>query len=170
MKTCVNHPQKEAFATCHNCGRDFCADCLDEGSEYYYCKAPSCQEALHKELLPEKISCPNCSATLDLTFSERKMKKFHCPECEAYINYNLEPPLVDPKENYVILLSSMNQGDIGVIKSILNNAHIDYYLSGENFLTVEPLIQPAKFHVNVNDLETAAELLKGYNLNPWGAS
>ena len=74
------------------------------------------------------------------------------------------------KENYVILLSSMNQGDIGVIKSILNNAHIDYYLSGENFLTVEPLIQPAKFHVNVNDLETAAELLKGYNLNPWGAS
>jgi Putative prokaryotic signal transducing protein len=170
MKTCANHPQKEAFASCHNCGKNYCADCLDEGSEYYYCKTPQCQQALFKELLPENISCPNCNNMLNLSFSERKKKKVHCPECEAFINFNEDPPRVSPKEEYILLLYSMNQGDIGIIKSILDNAGVDYYLSGENFLTVEPLIQPARIFVNSTDLETARELLKDFKLNPWGAS
>jgi len=170
MKTCVNHPQKEAFGSCHNCGRDYCADCLDEGSEYYYCRLPQCQQEMHKKLLPEDISCPNCASVLKLSFSERQKKKVHCPQCEAFINFNQDPPQVLPKEEYVLLLTSLNQGDIGVIKSILDNSNIDYYMSGENFLTVEPLIQPARFFVNVNDIKMAGELLKDYNLNPWGAS
>lgn len=170
MKNCVNHPQREAMAVCHSCGRDYCADCLDEGSAYYYCKLPQCQDMLHKELLPENTTCPNCSTTLKLSNMERKIKKIHCPQCEAFINFNIDPPLVEKKEKYIQLLTSLNQGDIGVIRSILDSAAVDYYLSGENFLTVEPLIQPARFFVNANDLETARGLLKDFDLNPWGAS
>ena len=170
MKTCANHPQKEAFASCHNCGRPYCTDCLDEGGEYYYCKSAPCQEMLHKEILPEKITCPNCNTSLDLSFSERQKKKVHCPQCETFIDFNTDPPEVLKKENFVLLLSSLNQGDIGVIKSILDNQQVDYYLSGENFLTVEPLIQPAHFFVNAKDQQLARELLKDFDLNPWGAS
>jgi len=170
MKTCVNHPQKEAFASCHNCGRAYCADCLDEGSEYYYCRLPECQQVLQKELLPEHINCPNCDNPLTLSFSERQKKKIHCPECETFINFNEDPVQVFPPDEYVELLASLNQGDLGIIKSILDEANLDYYLSGENFLTVEPLIQPARVYINRVDLETARELLKDFKLNPWGAS
>ena len=169
MKTCVNHPQKEALSTCHGCGNDYCTDCLDEGIEYYYCKAPHCQQ-LKKELLPESLSCPNCSKNLKLSDSERLKKKVHCPQCEAFINFNAQPAQIFEKEKYVQLLASLNQGDIGIIKSILNDSGIDYYISGENFLTVEPLIQPARFYVNINQLEIAKELLKDFELNIWGAT
>jgi hypothetical protein len=67
-------------------------------------------------------------------------------------------------------LSSLNQVDIGLIKSILGNADIEYYVFGENFLSAEPLLQPARFFVNGNKLEEAKELLKDYDLRIWGFS
>jgi hypothetical protein len=170
MKTCTNHPRKEAFSTCHSCGRDYCNDCLDEGYEFYYCTAAQCQELLFKEILPENLSCPNCNKDLELSYSERRKMKVHCQQCEAFINFLTNPPQVFAKEKYIQLLFSLNQGDIGIIKSILDDSDIDYYISGENFLTVEPLIQPARFYVNLNHLEIAKELLKDFELNIWGAS
>jgi ankyrin repeat protein len=40
---CYNHPDRIALSFCHSCGRYFCEECLVEGIEYYYCKAPECQ-------------------------------------------------------------------------------------------------------------------------------
>jgi hypothetical protein len=173
MKTCYNHRDKKAFSICHGCGKDYCKECLNEGKEFYYCKNPECQKLLKKELLelsPLNIICPNCSSELELSDEERKSGKAHCPECEALIIVNTNPPKVLSKEHYVELLSSMNQGDIALIKSILEDANIDYYVFGENFLSVDPLIQPAKFFVNENQIDEVKELLKDIKLSIWGFS
>lgn len=125
---------------------------------------------MNPEFLPDNVTCPNCETELELTENERISGMVHCPECEVLIDFKIKPPKVINKENYVELLSSLNQGDIGVIKSILGNANIEYYVFGENFLSVDPLIQPAKFYVNEIQLEEAKELLKNFELRIWGAS
>lgn len=174
MKTCFNHPDKKAFSICRGCGKDFCNECLDEGKEYYYCKNPECQNLLYKEIRRKvsqlNIVCPNCSCELELSDEERVSGKAHCPECEALIIINANPPKVLNKENYFELLSSMNQGDIALIKSVLDDAGLDYYVFGQNFLSVDPLIQPVKFFVNENQLKDAKELLKDFELHIWGTS
>jgi|WetSurSiteA1Bulk_404760.scaffolds.fasta_scaffold69764_1 hypothetical protein len=174
MKFCVNHPNKKAFSICHGCGKDYCESCLDEGKEFYYCKNPECQKLLMKELLPSsfpvKIICPNCSCELALEYDERTSGKVHCPECEALIDFGVNPPKILNKENYIELFSSLNQGDIAIIKSILDDSEVDYYVFGENFLSVDPLIQPARFFVNQNQIDEAKEVLKDFQLNIWGTS
>ena len=174
MKFCVNHPDKKAFSICHGCGKDYCELCLEEGKEFYYCKNPECQKLLMKELLPGsfpvKIICPNCSCELALEYDERTSGKVHCPECEALIDFGVNPPKILNKENYIELFSSLNQGDIAIIKSILDDSEVDYYVFGENFLSVDPLIQPARFFVNQNQIDEAKEVLKDFQLNIWGTS
>jgi len=174
MKSCFNHPEKKAHSICHGCGKDYCELCLDEGKEFYYCRNPECQILLKKELytdvLPANTICPNCKSGLELSEDERISGKVHCPECEALIDFKVNPPKVLNRENYVELLSSLNQGDIGLIKSILGNSNIDYYVFGENFLSVDPLIQPARFYVNESQEEEAKELLKDFKLHIWGTS
>ncbi len=39
---CKNHPQKVANSFCHNCNEYYCSDCLNEGTEYYYCNKKEC--------------------------------------------------------------------------------------------------------------------------------
>lgn len=39
---CSNHPDKQAISFCHNCGKYFCYECLNEGKEYYYCNSEEC--------------------------------------------------------------------------------------------------------------------------------
>jgi transcription elongation factor Elf1 len=174
MITCVNHPEKQALSLCHHCGQYYCKDCLYEGKEYYYCKEPACREQLLKEVgaseLPVIINCPNCDNEIELSEKERSAGKFHCPECESLIDMTVEPPQVVNKENYVLLASSLNQGDLGLIKSILDNAGIDFYVFGENFLSVDPLIQPARIFVNQKQAKETAELLKDFEFKIFGIS
>jgi hypothetical protein len=174
MKTCINHPEKEALSICHGCGKDYCELCLEEGKEFYYCKNPECQELLKKEMpagkLSAKIICPNCASELDLSEDERLNGIVHCPECEVAIDFSVIPTEIVNKENFVELLVSLNQGDIALIKSLLDNSTIEYFTTGENFLSVDPLIQPARFYVKDNQLEEAKELLKDFNLHVWGTS
>ena len=47
---CVNHPDRMALSFCHSCKRYFCADCLEEGSEYYYCREKACIDACVSEM------------------------------------------------------------------------------------------------------------------------
>ena len=111
---------------------------------------------------PVKIICPNCSCELALEYDERTSGKVHCPECEALIDFGVNPPKILNKENYIELFSSLNQGDIAIIKSILDDSEVDYYVFGENFLSVDPLIQPARFFVNQNQIDEAKEVLKDF--------
>jgi len=174
MKTCINHPNRKGFSICHACGKDYCQNCLDEGREFYYCKNLECQKLFKKELfarsLQGKVVCPNCESELEPSGKERFSGKIHCPECEALIDFRMNPPKIFNRGHYVELLSSLNQGDIGLVKSILENADIEYYVLGENFLSVEPLIQPARFYVSQKQLEEAKELLKDYEFSNLGVS
>lgn len=174
MENCTNHPDRKALSVCHGCGKNFCESCLDEGKEFYYCKNPACQELLRKETtdgqLPSKVICPSCSNELELTDEERASQRFHCPECESFVDFTESPPKIFNAENYSLLLTSMNQGDIAVIKSILENSDIDYYVFGEDFLAVRPLVQPARFFVADSQMGQAKELLKNFEIHFFGVS
>ncbi len=174
MKYCFNHPTKKAYSVCHNCGKDFCEECLDEGKGYYYCKNPECQKALKAEIgfepLPGIIACPNCESELELSESERESMKVHCPECESFIDYNQSPPRIINNKNFVEICSTLNMGDVALIKSIFEDSGIEYYAFGENFLAVRPLLEPVRFFVNQSQLEEAKEQLKDFELHIWGFS
>lgn len=174
MKYCFNHPGKKAYSVCHNCGKDFCEECLNEGNEYYYCKNPDCQKALKAEKisepLPEVVVCPNCQNELELSENERESRQVHCPECESFIDFNQTPPKIVDNQRFVEFCSTLNMGDVALIKSILEDSGIEYYAYGENFLAVRPLLEPVKFFVNENQLEDAKEQLKDFDLHIWGFS
>jgi hypothetical protein len=174
MKNCINHPNKKAFSVCHNCGKEYCQQCLDEGKEFYYCKNPECQESLRKELVPESLPlhliCPNCESELELSQDERISGKIHCRECEALIDFTGNPPKIIEKKDYKEIINSLNQGDIALIKSVLEDGEIDYFVLGENFLSVRPLLEPARIFVNVNQLNETHKLLKDFKLNIFGLS
>ena len=174
MEKCPNHPEKEAMYVCHSCGRHYCESCLTAAGDYYYCNNPKCQEALKasmlSELLPEEIECPNCSANILLDEKEQTTRIVHCPECESLIDFSKEPPsILNPKE-YIQINSSINQGDIGIIKSLLDDANIDYYVYGENFLVIDPLIQPARIFIAKDQFEEAKEILKDVDIHIFGLS
>jgi len=50
------------------------------------------------------------------------------------------------------------------------NSNIDYYVLDGEFLTVRPLVQPARFYVADGQLEEAKELLKDFELHIFGVS
>jgi hypothetical protein len=168
MESCYNHPERKAYSVCHNCGRHFCEACLTAGAEFYYCKSPECQAKLKEAT--QKITCPNCQSILSISSEEQGPGGFRCPECDSFIVLLDGRPEILADKNYVQLLSSLNQGDIAIIKSMLDDAEVDYYVTGENFLGVRPLLEPAVFYVNENDLELAKEILKDFELHLFGFS
>ena len=174
MENCYNHPERKAYSVCHNCGRHFCEDCLTAGPEFYYCKSSECQQKLQedaqKKSYREEITCPNCQSLFKVGIDELQAGGFRCPECDSFIVLLDGKPEMLADKNYVQLLSSLNQGDIAIIKSMLDDAEVDYYLTGENFLGVRPLLEPAIFYVNEKDLELAKDILKDFELHLFGFS
>ncbi|MCF6269205.1 MAG: DUF2007 domain-containing protein [Melioribacteraceae bacterium] len=174
MNTCFIHSEKEALSICRGCGKTFCELCLDEGKEYYFCKNSECQELLKKELPSYKVSesviCTKCESELELSEEERIFGKIHCPECDAMIDYTEVPPKLLDREHYTEILSSLNQGDIALIKSILEDGKVDYYILGELFLSIRPLLEPVRVFVNENHVEKAKMLLENFDLNIFGIS
>ncbi|MDR3667960.1 MAG: DUF2007 domain-containing protein [Ignavibacteriaceae bacterium] len=173
MENCTNHPEIETDSVCHNCGKPYCQECLSEGGEYYYCKKPECQKAMKNELnsgLPMQINCPSCHFTIGINKNENMKKLVRCPECDSLINLAVDPPEIIKDKEYVQMLSSMNQGDLGIIKSMLDDGGIDYFVNGENFLIIDPLIQPARIMVRVDQLEEASEIIKNLNFHIFGVS
>jgi uncharacterized RDD family membrane protein YckC len=52
---CTIHSEKMALSACHCCGEFFCEECLNEGTEYYYCNKPECYEEFLKEEPKDEI-------------------------------------------------------------------------------------------------------------------
>jgi Putative prokaryotic signal transducing protein len=174
MGTCVNHPNVKALSVCHGCGKPFCESCLVEGKEFYYCKKPSCQELFLKESPPRtlapQIVCPNCAGELRLSDEDRVSRKFRCPECEALVDFTGPQPVILQKKNYTEIFTSRNQGDIALLKSFLDDSDIDYYIDGEDFLAMYPLIQPVRFFILDDQVEEAKEILKQFDTSAFGVS
>ncbi len=64
----------------------------------------------------------------------------------------------------------MNQGDIALAISILDDGGFDYYIAGQNFAQIDPLIQPARFFIRNDQLKDAIERLKNVDFNIFGVS
>ena len=62
------------------------------------------------------------------------------------------------------ILRTYNQGDIALLKSILNDNEIVYYFKGENFNTLRPLIEPTSLMVRYDQASEVKELLKDFFL------
>ena len=60
---------------------------------------------------------------------------------------------------YVELIQTYNQGDVGLIRSILESAEILHYVHGEQFSLLRPFLQPARIMVAEDRLEEAQELI-----------
>jgi hypothetical protein len=164
MENCYNHPERKAFSVCHSCGKYFCEECLTAGAAYYYCKSSVCQKKLEEENLRKRIICPNCFSVLEISRDEFCSSRLRCPECDSFIILvNSRSEKVEGKK-YTKLLASSNQGDIAIMKSLLDNAEVDYYSAGENLVGVSPMT-PAIFYVNETDIEVAKEILKDFELH-----
>jgi hypothetical protein len=125
---------------------------------------------LNDKLISSEIKCPSCSEEITLDLDERIDKRFHCPVCEKYINLNYDPPKVLDPKSYKYVLTTMNQADIALIKSIFDSEKIDYFIFGQNFLTLDPLIQGAKLYVNEDHHQMAQELINELDLHVFGGS
>ena len=105
--------------------------------------------------------CPSCRAEYVPGIRE-------CPDCHVILVNTPPPPPVAVE--FEELLRTFNQGDIALIKSILDDAEIDYFFQGEIFNLVDPLIQPARLRVRKDQAGDAKELLKGLNVSFLGVS
>ncbi len=169
MENCYNHPERKAYSVCHSCGRYFCEDCLTAGTEFYYCKSPECRgkfkEDKKSNFGSDKIICPNCQSVLELSSDEVQYSGFRCPECDAFIVLlNGKPESLEDK-NYIQLLTTSNQGDAAIIKSMMENAEVDYYLTGEN-----SIYEPMVLYVNEKDIDLAKDILKDFEVHLFGFS
>jgi hypothetical protein len=76
----------------------------------------------------------------------------------------------EDNHNFIQLFSSLNQGDIGLLKSILDDSEVEYYVTGENFLALRPLLTPAVFYIKESEVEKVKEILKDIDFNILGTS
>ncbi len=121
-------------------------------------------------MLPSDYICPKCSNELTLEENEQIKNQFHCPKCECFIDCSKVPPKIFDPAKYKKFTVTINQGDIALIKSILDGEGIDYFILGEKFLTMDPLIQGAQIYVLSSDYDKAQKLLINFNPNIFGVS
>ena len=87
-----------------------------------------------------------------------------CPDCRVALRP--EPPREirrKPKE-FLEVLYTYNAADIALMKSILDSEKVEYFFTGENFMQLSPLIQPATLLVRKEHIAKARERLKTLNV------
>ena len=63
-----------------------------------------------------------------------------------------------------VLIETQNQGDIAVIKSLLDSEGIAYLIQGEEFNVLRPLVGVARVMVAADRLEEARDLISVLDL------
>jgi hypothetical protein len=111
----------------------------------------------------EAMFCPVCR-------SEYVEGVAECYDCRVPLVKELPNPDDEPPLEYEEVLQTYNQGDIAVIRSVLDNEEIQYFIRGEIFNLVDPLIQPARLHVRKEEAQRARKLLSNLNVTFLGVS
>lgn len=86
--------------------------------------------------------------------------------CES-CNVDLVEKLIEkehPNHTFVEILSTFNPSDIALIKSILENEGINYYIDGDHFFAYRPCAIAARLMVQDDQVEIVLELIKDLKL------
>ena len=99
-----------------------------------------------------------------------------CPKCKAeYVRgitvcADCNVPLVErlPEQDtaekqgdgFREIPTTFNAAEIAMVKSLLADAGIDYYLRGEPFAVLRPFADPARLYVREDQYEEAQDILK----------
>ncbi len=104
--------------------------------------------------------CPQCKSEYLIGITE-------CVDCRVPL-LSVLPSEPDHSTNgYVRVLATYNAADIAIVKSILDDAEIDYYFEGEGFNGVSPLIQPTVLYVLHHQEEEARKRSAGWISAIW---
>ncbi len=111
--------------------------------------------------------CPACG-------SEYREGFTHCIDCDVDLVKELpkeksNQQKKEPEDDkiFVPVLSTYNLGDIALIKSILDNEGIEYFLQGENTAYIRGYMDPTILMVRNDQVEIVKELLKDFDVK-WG--
>jgi len=93
-----------------------------------------------------------------------------CADCGVALVSELPKESHKLKHDYSFLVETMNLADIALLESVLKGSGIQYQILGENFNLMQPLVAPAKFYVQDNQLEDAKKLIQDVELRYMGVS
>ncbi len=103
--------------------------------------------------------CPKCKAEYRSGFTV-------CADCDVPLVDKLPeekelPPKTPSITPYKQLKAFFTSAEIAIIKTILDDAKIDYYFRGERFQTIHmPLVDPAILMIREDQFEAAMKLLE----------
>jgi hypothetical protein len=102
--------------------------------------------------------CPNCKA-------EYQEGITHCSDCDADLVVSLpEREVNEDNATFIPILSTYNLGDIAVLRSILDDQGIEYFIQGENTAYIRGYMDPSILKVREDQVQTVRELLKNFDL------
>ena len=103
--------------------------------------------------------CPKCRTEFKEGFTE-------CSDCFVPLVDNLPPEEPKPIPEYVDfkeIMTSSDPGEIAIVKSILDDHQISYFVQGENFSSYYGGI-PARILVPKDNVQDAKDLLQDFLL------
>ena len=103
--------------------------------------------------------CPKCR-------SEFREGFFECSDCLVPLVENLPPEEPEPIPEYVEfkeIMTSLDMGDIGIIKTILDSHQIKYLIQNEDIGSSYGAALPARICVSEAQAQEAKELLKDFS-------
>ena len=107
--------------------------------------------------------CPKCK-------SEYKQGIKECADCNIPLKEKLpEKPEFKAKHiEFEEVLRTYSQGDVIIIKSILDSVDVDYFFKGERSLNlVKPWADPVRLMVEKENIRMVKELLKDLKIRFW---
>jgi len=102
--------------------------------------------------------CPRCKIEYEAGLDE-------CADCGVPLVGELPSLEIEDDDELAEVLATHNQGDIAIIKSILDNYEIEYHFYDEYFSLVRPAVQPARLMVRKKDIKKVVHILHGLDLN-----
>lgn len=100
--------------------------------------------------------CPKCG-------SEYVPGVYRCPDCDVDLVHTLpeeqKNPAIDTDTEFIEVMNTYDAGVLTLVKSILDDVGIPYFIKGEHSVYVFSHIYPARVLVIKQEAEKARELL-----------
>ena len=101
--------------------------------------------------------CPQCK-------SEYIQGIYRCPECDVdlvdRLSEETEKTIINKDAEFIEIMHTYDAGALTVVKSILDDVGIPYFIKGEHSVYVFSHIYPARVLVIKQEAEKAKQLLK----------